>query len=211
MIILSGEKPSGIILHGWAKEFFQAHIPDKDANILDVGAGQGEFLRQLKSAGYTQLAGVDANAYQGAEGFLITYKDISHEKLEWEEGVFDAITAWEVFEHLENPRFALRELHRVLKPGGILFISVPNIFSIEERLHFLRRGNFWRWSKKNDHYNIFTRNVFKKIFLKDFLLVEKRYPLPKLGKHGKLGKIPFPVPEHELFGGFIVYVLKKKR
>jgi 2-polyprenyl-3-methyl-5-hydroxy-6-metoxy-1,4-benzoquinol methylase len=210
MIITSGEKSSYIVVRGWAQAFFQKHIPARDAAILDVGCGQGEFLQQLESAGYTHLSGIEANTYPGIKKFAVTYKDISYEKLEWAEGGFDAITAWEVFEHLENPRFALRELHRILKPDGLFFISVPDVFSIEERLHFLRTGNFWRWGRKSDHYNIFTHNVFKKVFLKDFLLVEKRYPLPRFGKHGKLAKIPFRAPENELFGTFAVYILKKK-
>ena len=78
MIIASGEKSSHIIAQGWAKTFFQKHIPKRDAFILDVGCGQGEFLRQLESAGYTRLRGIEVNTYPGLKNFTVTYKDISH-------------------------------------------------------------------------------------------------------------------------------------
>jgi len=53
---------------------------------------------------------------------------------------FDYVTCLEGLEHIENPQQAMREFARVLKPGGHLFVSVPNILNIEERLKWLLHG-----------------------------------------------------------------------
>lgn len=53
---------------------------------------------------------------------------------------FDAVVITEAIEHLENPFQAMREINRVLKPGGCLLLTVPNYGHIEARLNYLWRG-----------------------------------------------------------------------
>jgi len=53
---------------------------------------------------------------------------------------FDYVTCLEGLEHIENPQQAMREFARVLKPGGHVIVSVPNILNIEERLKWLLYG-----------------------------------------------------------------------
>ena len=54
---------------------------------------------------------------------------------------FDAATAIEVIEHLENPRHLLRQAKQLLKPGGLLFVTTPNIENVPARIRFLMRGD----------------------------------------------------------------------
>jgi 2-polyprenyl-3-methyl-5-hydroxy-6-metoxy-1,4-benzoquinol methylase len=55
---------------------------------------------------------------------------------------FDIVICSEVIEHLENPRQVLRSIHRLLRPGGTLVMTMPNQESIRSALAFLMRGHF---------------------------------------------------------------------
>jgi len=212
----SGEISSGIVDSGRALKLFLSGVKDQGAKIVDVGCGNGTFLAQLNESGYTNVFGVEAVQYPVLKKFQIKFIDVCFERLPWQGASCDAVTTWEVFEHIDNPRHLAREIHRILKPGGFLFISLPNVFHLMSRLMFLRQGNFPRWTDKNDHWNIFTNQVFKKLFLADFDLVKKTYYIPEIGKgflHSIVSRLKFLnryLPEGELFSHFVVYILRKK-
>jgi ubiquinone/menaquinone biosynthesis C-methylase UbiE len=62
------------------------------------------------------------------------------ETLPYDDATFDCVVCIEGLEHIENPANAIREFSRLLKPGGTLVVSVPNIMNIEERLKWLFTG-----------------------------------------------------------------------
>src|ERR1700722_4917287 len=64
---------------------------------------------------------------------------------------FGAITATEVIEHMENPRHFLRQCRKLLKAGGKIFISTPNIDGTMAKAYYVRTGNFWMFS--DEYYN----------------------------------------------------------
>ena len=107
--------------------------------LLDVPAGEGALAARLIDAGFDvrccdlypeifRLDGVDI--HQGNLDAELPFGDSS----------FDYVTCLEGLEHIENPQQAMREFARVLKPGGHLIVSVPNILNIEERLKWLLHG-----------------------------------------------------------------------
>jgi ubiquinone/menaquinone biosynthesis C-methylase UbiE len=107
--------------------------------LLDVPAGEGALAARLIDAGfdvrccdlYTEifrLVGVDV--HRGNLDAELPFGDRS----------FEYVTCLEGLEHIENPQQAMREFARVLKPGGNLIVSVPNILNIEERLKWLLHG-----------------------------------------------------------------------
>jgi len=107
--------------------------------LLDVPAGEGALAARLIGAGFEvrccdlypeifRLAGVEIRA-----------GDLNQE-LPFAARSFDFITCLEGLEHIENPQQAMREFARVLRPGGMLIVSVPNILNIEERLKWLIHG-----------------------------------------------------------------------
>lgn len=214
-ILPTGATESGIVHSLRALEFMKRYVPDVHARIVDVGCGNGAFLAQLALNGYTNLSGVEAIEYPMPKKFPVARADASSERIPGTNASYDAATAWEVFEHLENPRHALREIHRILKPGGFLLVSMPNVFHIMSRLMFLRQGNVPRWTAANDHYNIFTRHIFQKVFLRDFELVHVAYHRPEIGKgflHPVVSRLTFLnrfLPENAFFSHFIVYVFRK--
>ena len=107
--------------------------------LLDVPAGEGALAARLIDAGFEvrccdlypeifRLDGVDI--HQGNLDAELPFGDQS----------FDYVTCLEGLEHIENPQQAMREFARVLKPGGHLIVSVPNILNVEERLKWLLYG-----------------------------------------------------------------------
>ena len=115
----------------------------KTAQVLDVGCGTGIFMVPVVAAGCTELYGVDGPTEFADRATRRGYRDVrlvddlSSVELPFECGRFDLVVCKDVFEHLINPLFALTEIHRVLKPGGLLLLHVPNHFPLRERLKFL--------------------------------------------------------------------------
>lgn len=216
-ILQSGSQKSKILDQGQALKLFQTYVPELGASTLDLGCSDGFFLDQLKAKGYQNLFGAEANLY-GEDKANIKVADFSYDKLFWEDNSFDAVTAWEVFEHLENPYFAIREVRRVLKPGGIFMLSMPNPFHWLSRTLFFLRGDLPRWNGKNDHIAIFTNKLFKRAFLNDkFSLLERSFAVPMLSQKVKnrfFNAVRWAdryLPSNQTFGTFIVYVLRTKK
>jgi SAM-dependent methyltransferase len=94
--------------------------------ILDVGCGTGTMLSHLASFGKAQGVDIDEEAvgYCHERG-LLDVRLGEAAKLPFEDGSFDLVTALDVVEHLDDDVAALREMRRVLRPGGHLLVTVP--------------------------------------------------------------------------------------
>lgn len=113
----------------------------KGARILDGGCGLGDWVLAIDRLGF-RTVGLDISQktiLQLQERFPeaeFKYGDIR--QTTFGNGEFDAYFSWGVFEHFEaGPQDCIREAHRVLKPGGTLFISVP----FDNLRHALRANN----------------------------------------------------------------------
>jgi 2-polyprenyl-3-methyl-5-hydroxy-6-metoxy-1,4-benzoquinol methylase len=109
-------------------------------SILDYGCGTGAFLGVMKAAGWA-VTGIepDADARQLARSAHgVEAREPAALKAMPDES-FDIITLWHVLEHVYDLQETLRHLHRVLKPGGHIFIAVPN-HTAADAAHY---GAFW--------------------------------------------------------------------
>jgi SAM-dependent methyltransferase len=97
-----------------------------ERRILDVGCGTGTMLAYLASYGKAQGVDVDEEAvgYCHERG-LVDVQLGAAETLPFEDGSFDLVTALDVIEHLDDDAAALREMRRVLRPGGQVLVTVP--------------------------------------------------------------------------------------
>ena len=94
--------------------------------ILDVGCGTGTMLTHLARFGNAQGVDMDSEAvgYCHDRG-LQQVSQAGADSLPFEKETFDLVTALDVVEHIDDDLGALREMRRVLKPGGLLLLTVP--------------------------------------------------------------------------------------
>lgn len=128
------DKVGDIALRRRARLIIKGLELQKGDKVLDVGCGDGFYLHLLSNLGLDlKLYGsdFDQNALKSAKIVLhgknipLTQADLM-KKLPYRENFFDKIVMSEVAEHLPNDLKGLKEVNRVLKPGGILCITVPN-------------------------------------------------------------------------------------
>lgn len=104
-------------------------VPGGPRRLLDVGCASGLFLETMQGYSRWQVEGVELNraaAEATAERLGIPVFAGPLEAAEYPAATFDAITLWDVLEHLHDPLASLRELRRILKPGGLVMLRVPN-------------------------------------------------------------------------------------
>jgi SAM-dependent methyltransferase len=109
--------------------------PEK-RRLLDIGCAYGPFLKAARDEGFSPLGiepAEDARRYVEETLGIPCLPGFFPGPLEGEAGVFDVISLWFVIEHFEDPGEALRTIHRLLKPGGVLAFSTPSFSGISGR------------------------------------------------------------------------------
>lgn len=151
--------------------------------VLDVGCGDGYYLHLLANLGINlKITGVDNNQ----EALASARRNIKRKKVKLIEGdtlklpfrgnTFDKIIASEVLEHLPNDQVGINELHRVLKKGGKIVISVPHKnypflwdpinWILERFLNYHIKNGFWAgiW---NQHERLYSEVALKFLLKKE--------------------------------------------
>jgi 2-polyprenyl-3-methyl-5-hydroxy-6-metoxy-1,4-benzoquinol methylase len=104
--------------------------------LLDVGCSIGQFLDLARDKGW-EVEGVELNEDAAAVARREYGLTVHNKKLEdvgFEPESFDVITLWGVFEHLTDPNAMLRDVRKLLKPGGLVLLFVPNGHSLIIRM-----------------------------------------------------------------------------
>ncbi len=145
--------------------------------ILDVGCGSGLYLHTLKKNGW-DVYGVEMSA-KAVEFAKVKLKlpNISVgviEEVNYPEGFFNVVIMNHVIEHLFDPRQSLREVNRILKKGGLLIITTPNIDSFNFKVF----GKYWFPLETPRHLNLFEISSMLKLFRETgFELVNRNYDI----------------------------------
>jgi len=111
------------------------------ASILDVPCGGGALTARLTQMGFNVFA-ADIEPVQAVLNDHFRFVDLNRQAVPWPDETFDVACSIEGIEHLENPHRFLREIHRVLRPGGRLILTTPNIVSLRSRVRFLGSAFF---------------------------------------------------------------------
>ncbi len=141
-------------------EHFIRHLPPPSspgARLLDVGCGAGVFLVLAKALGYAPTGlEPDPEAARTARSAGIDVQCGSFPGSNLPPGSYEQITLSHVFEHLHHPQAAIRELFALLRPGGRIWFTQPNLdsFGLE------RFGKYWRGLEAPRHLSLFGVQPF---------------------------------------------------
>jgi len=163
-------------------------------SLLDVGCGDGGFLKLLDSRLFNAHGlepvqeAVDAATKAGLQ---VTRGNILKDALSPEK--FNVVTLWHVFEHIKDPETALRRIHAILRPGGLLVMSMPNVNSLAFRLG----GKYWFHLDSPRHLWLYNETNIKTLLAASSFKVETcrylpfEFPLDLFWsiKHAPLGKV----------------------
>ena len=105
-------------------------------SVLDIGCGPGVLLDQMRSRGW-QTRGTERSPGAAAQARDVLHLDVRAENVDdliAQQARFDAVVLWHVAEHLHAPLDVLQGISRLVRPGGVLLVAVPNFASPEARL-----------------------------------------------------------------------------
>lgn len=115
----------------------------KDGKVLVLGAGEGALESKLIANGVRpsniQAMDMDPANYK-LKSVNCAFCDLNKD-FPVQTASFDNCFATEVIEHLKNPHNLIEEAHRVLKPGGMLFLSTPNVHSVMQKIRYALSDN----------------------------------------------------------------------
>lgn len=135
----------------------------RNGRYLDIGCSYGIYLKAAREAGYT-VSGVEiaphAARYAKKELKLDVF-DGTLEKVKFKKHTFDIVTLYDVLEHVPDIQKFLKEIYRIMKPGGVLVVQSPNSRSFA----FKVLGTQWNWLLVPNHLWHFSYPVLNTILL----------------------------------------------
>ena len=139
----------------WKRARIVNNAYPQGGRVLDVGCAMGNFLDMLRRLGSWELYGLDitpeatlyAHDRYGVNTFTGALADAAYP-----DAYFDVVTMWDVLEHVFDPTSTLNEIHRILKPQGLLLIRVPNVDTWDARLF----GRYWAGYDAPRHTFVFS-------------------------------------------------------
>jgi methionine biosynthesis protein MetW len=160
----------------------------KKNSVLDIGCGGGYLLTKLVDC-FDVLKGIDVSDVainnSNEEIKNLTQIELSVQNadmgLSFSDETFDCVVSLAVIEHVIDVFGVLKEINRVLKPGGYLVVSVPNIAYVKHRVRLLFgklpvTSSIYNWESDNwdgGHFHYFTHKTFQKLLEYSGFKIEK--------------------------------------
>lgn len=134
----------------------------ENGKLLDIGSGTGYFANAMKEAGWV-VKGIEIN--EKARNYSVSQfgLDVNHPDTisEFDPESFDCITLWHVLEHFQNPDKYLSEIRRILKPGSLCIVAIPNCNS-SDALYYKKFWAAWDVPRHLWHFNPATFSLLTK-------------------------------------------------
>ena len=139
-------------------------IANKDLHVgklLDIGCGVGDFIHEAEKQGWDCLGVEPSDDAKAIARKRIKANIINSEALEEiPDGTFDVITMWHVLEHVDDLKWQVEQLRRLIKPNGRVVIAVPNYKSYDGQFY----KELWAAYDVPRHLNHFSKQTITKIF-----------------------------------------------
>jgi 2-polyprenyl-3-methyl-5-hydroxy-6-metoxy-1,4-benzoquinol methylase len=168
-----------------------AKVARPGGRLLDVGCGPGLFLDEARKKGW-DAAGLDLSTWArkwGKEHYGVDIATGTLEEVSFPAGSFDVVVMLDVIEHLKDPKTTLAEARRILKNGGVLCVSTPDIESFWSRL----LGARW-WGINKYHLFYFSQKTLGHLFEKTGFRKVRNFPYPRIFSLGYWAKRLEPYP-----------------
>lgn len=214
------ETPAGKVRWNQRVKMLTDHITPK-MNVLEIGTGTGCFTKAIAET-KAKITSIDISpdlievAIENIKEPNVTFKIENAYALTYQDSSFDTIIGSSVLHHLEIEK-ALKEFYRVLKPGGTIYFTEPNMLNpqvfIERNIPFVKRyfmvspdeTAFIRWKL----FRKIQENNFKDIKIVNFDFLHPSTPKPFIPMVKRLGEFleQFPLTK-EITGSLYIHAVK---
>lgn len=114
-----------------SKELNLKHNKFNNIKLLEIGCNYGSFLKMIEKAGiYVEGVEPAPKAFESVKRKNITVYSDFFENVKLEPNYYDIVTGWFILEHVINPDEFLSKIFFILKPGGMIFLRIPNIYPL---------------------------------------------------------------------------------
>jgi methionine biosynthesis protein MetW len=153
--------------------------PVSGGRVLDVGCGNGQWLAEYKRLGW-EAEGIEPSLTSAAIARQAGHRVITGElsEAQYPADHFDAVTLWDALEHIHNPGEIVREIYRITRLNGRVYISVPNFGSRYAR----QFKDQWFMFTAPLHYYHYTQDTLSRLLREaGFGSVQVSFPLGDVG------------------------------
>jgi 2-polyprenyl-3-methyl-5-hydroxy-6-metoxy-1,4-benzoquinol methylase len=158
--------------------------PARGLDVAEVGSGGGHVLRMFPDAHLTAIDVSDvflATAKKNLAGYDARFVKGEVDKLDLAPGSFDRVICTEVLEHTRDPDAILAAMARLLRPGGVAVVTVPNDPLIDGLKAVVKRtpvgwalGARVQWGGDQYHLHKWTPGAFEALLSRRFRVLERR-------------------------------------
>ena len=166
---------------GYIADFYTYVIPKfVKGRLLDLGCGLAPMY-ELYSKYASKICCADWKSSEDDQSFIDAICNLNKELI-FDSNSFDTVILSDVINHLEEPELALKEIHRILTPGGLLLLNTPFLYNLNEEPYDYGRYSIYKfhsWAKKFN-FEIEYEDIFGGVVdvYEHFLLrIISRFPL----------------------------------
>ena len=210
--IWNWEGPAGKLRWARRVKMLSTHL-EAGMRVLELGCGTGYFTRELARS-RADIVAIDVSpellelARANYSAPNVRYEIQNASALSYPDAVFDSVVGSSVLHHLEIEE-ALREIHRVLKAGGTIYFTEPNMLNpqiaVQKNVPWVKRklGDspdetaFFRWPLRR----LLEQTGYRDVRIDPFDFLHPKTPVPLVGRFDVLGRFLENVPVISEFAG----------